>query len=69
MFLTGQLFPRPWDEPEGEIIIKKDRKFYDSSNTIKSIWDNPARASKKIKAFYHGEKKVNFDYNSIYNLI
>lgn len=57
MFLTGQLFPRPWDEPEEE-VIKKDSKFYNSSNTIKNNWNNPARASKKVKAFYHDIKKV-----------
>jgi hypothetical protein len=57
MFLTGQLFPRPWDEPEEE-VIKKDSKFYNSSNTIKNSWNNPARASKKVKAFYHDIKKV-----------
>jgi len=58
MFLTGQLFPRPWDEPEEPIVVKKDTQkdinegkgntnsFYDSSNTVVNMWNNPARACK-----------------------
>ena len=47
MFLTGQLFPRPWDEPEEEgEIKKKDANYYNSSGTIQNSWNNPHLASK-----------------------
>ena len=70
MFLTGQLFPRPWDEPEEQLVIKKDtqidhnsgntnvKSFYDSSNTVTNLWNNPTRACKKVKAFYHDKEKA-----------
>lgn len=60
MFLTGQLFPRPWDEPESKDdgIVKKDSNYYNSSGTIKNQWNNPYRASKKTIAFYHEKEKL-----------
>ena len=70
MFLTGQLFPRPWDEPEEEVQVKRDtcvdsqtnkigaKSFYDSSNTVVNMWNNPSRACKKVKAFYHDKEKA-----------
>ena len=58
MFLTGQLFPRPWDEPEPEPVIKKDGNFYNSSGVIQNSWNNPYRAWKKVTNYYHDKEKV-----------
>jgi len=57
MFLTGQLFSRPWDEPEDSSVVKKDSKFYNSSGTIQNTWNNPNRACMKVKTFYHNKEK------------
>jgi hypothetical protein len=57
MFLTGQLFPRPWDEPEEPSVQKKNTEFYNSSGTILNLWNNPARACNKVKTFYHNKEK------------
>lgn len=57
MFLTGQLFPRPWDEPENPDLFVKDQQFYNSSGTILNNWDNPHRSCKKIRTFYHNKEK------------
>lgn len=54
MFLTGQLFPMPWDEPEeGENRFKKDSNYYNASGTILNSWNNPNRVCKKISKYHH----------------
>ena len=59
MFLTGQLFPMPWDEPEdAEPRLKKDSSYYDSSGTVLNSWNNPNKTCKKIYKFYHEKEKV-----------
>jgi hypothetical protein len=51
MFLTGQMFARPWEEPQRHTVLPKDSKFY---STKDNIWNNPYRtASQKIKGYYH----------------
>lgn len=58
MFLTGQLFPRPWDEPEPDQVVKKDGNFYNSSGVIQNNWNNPYRACKKVTNFFHDKEKL-----------
>lgn len=63
MFLTGQLFPRPWEEPEEQVSFKKNGQYYNSSGTIQNAWNNPHRSCKKIATFYH-EKEKEFNENT-----
>lgn len=64
MFLTGQMFAKPWDEPNKPKDIPKvrilalsphlqDRNYY-STDLKTNLWNNQKLTfSKKIKDFYH----------------
>jgi len=56
MFLTGQLNPKPWQEPPlKQPHIPKTIDFYGSishQNNKNNLWDNQYRTSNKTYSFY-----------------
>lgn len=59
MYLTGQLYPRPWQEPDSAPPQTKNSDFYGkvtTANAKSNLWDNKHRTSRKIYNFYHNSK-------------
>jgi len=54
MFLTNQLFPHPWEEPQQQTPIVKDRHYYSINE---NLWNNPVRVTPKLKQYYHQKQK------------
>ena len=45
MFLSGQAYPMPWDEPvEMSSPVQKDKNFYGVKPST-NMWQNPHRVS------------------------
>ena len=46
MFLTGQLYPKPWDEPAKKNIIPKTHQYYmEKDDMINSAYHSSAKMS------------------------
>lgn len=55
MYLTGQLYPRPWEVPDEPPQIKKNIEFYgrlSKNNATQNLWDNKYRTAPKYSKFY-----------------
>ena len=55
MYLTGQMYPRPWQEPDVEPPQQKNIDFYGkitAQNAKSNLWDNQNRTCNKIYNFY-----------------
>ena len=65
MYLTGQTFSRPWQEPDSiPPPIKKTLNFYGNLsqyNTKSNLWDNQYRTCNKVYNYYHRDNQARND--------
>ena len=65
MYLTGQPFARPWQEPkEKDEPLKKTIDFYGNvsrNNDKVNLWDNTYRCSEKLYGYYHFGQKLKME--------
>ena len=54
MFLTGQLWPKPWDEPAKKKIIPKNHQYYMEKD---DMFNSAYHTSAKMANFYLKPKK------------
>jgi hypothetical protein len=46
MFITNQLWPKPWDEPEKPVILKTHRYYMEKDDPFNSEYHSSARMGK-----------------------